>query len=62
MSERGMCNIYVIDLIKSEGYKLFIDWEGSKYCGITLQCQCDMQILTISVPGYTQENAGKIKT
>ena len=27
---------HLINAIEAEGYKLSIDWEGAKYCGITL--------------------------
>ena len=28
---------HLINAIQTEGYKLSIDWSGTKYCGITLQ-------------------------
>ena len=33
---------HLINAIKSEGYKLSIDWEGAKYCGITLDWNYDL--------------------
>ena len=46
---------HLINAIKSEGYKLSIDWEGTKYCGITLKWNYDLRTLTISMPGYVQK-------
>ena len=45
----------LINAIKSEGYKLSVDWSRSKYCGITLQWDYNMQNLTILMPGYVQK-------
>ena len=33
---------HLINAIKSEGYKLSIDWRGTKYCGITLNWDYDL--------------------
>ena len=46
---------HLINAIKSEGYKLSIDWGGTKYCGITLNWDYDLRTLTISMPGYVQK-------
>ena len=43
---------HLINAIKTEGYKLSIDWEGTKYCGITLDWNYNLRTLTISMPGY----------
>ena len=46
---------HLINTIQTEGYKLSIDWYGSKYCGIMLQWDYDMRTLTISMPRYVQK-------
>ena len=33
---------HLINVIQTEGYKLSIDWSGTKYCGITLQWDWEM--------------------
>ena len=52
---------HLIDAIQTEGYKLFIDWTGGKYCVITLQWDYDMRTLTISMSGYVQKMLVRFK-
>merc|ERR1711966_637790 len=52
---------HLINGIQTEGYKLSIDWSGTKYCGITMQWDYDMRTLTISMPGYVQKMLVRFK-
>ena len=47
---------HLIKAIKDEGYKLEVDWSGTRYCGITLDWDYDERTLVISMPGYVQKN------
>ena len=46
---------HLINAIKAEGYKVSIDWEGAKYCRITLDWNYELRTLTISMPGWLQK-------
>ena len=52
---------HLINAIETEGYKLFIDWEGAKYYGITLDWNYELRTLTISMPGYVQKMLVRFK-
>ena len=52
---------HLINAIQTEGYKLSIDWSGTKYCGITLQWDWEMRTLTIPMPGYVQKMLARFK-
>ena len=52
---------HLINAIQTKGYKLSIDWSGTKYCWITLQWDYDMRTLTISMPGYVQKMLVRFK-
>ena len=54
---------HLINAIQSEGYKLSIDWSGSKYCGMTLQWDYNTYAnLDYINAGVCAENVGKIQT
>ena len=52
---------HLINAIQTEGYKLSIDWSGTKYCRITLQWDWEILTLTISMPGYVQKMLVRFK-
>ena len=45
----------LIDVIKSKGYKLEVDWTGSQYCKIILDLDYGEQTLTMSMPGFKDD-------
>ena len=45
---------HLIDAIKST-YECSIDWEGTQYCGLTLDWHYDENYVDISMPGYVQK-------
>ena len=36
------------------GYKVSQDWEGTRYCGLTLAWNYDERHVTVSMPGYVE--------
>ena len=46
---------YLIKDMKKAGYKVAIDWDGSLYCGITLEWNYKEQWLDKSMPGYIEK-------
>ena len=42
----------LINAIKTAGYDVAIEWEGSLYCGMTLEWNYNEQWLDISMQGY----------
>ena len=52
---------HLIDSIRSKGYNLEVDWDGKRYCGITLDWDYETRTLTISMPGYVQKMLVRFK-
>ena len=52
---------HLIQAIKKGGYKLEVDWTGSRYCGITLDWNYNERTLVISMPGYVQKMLVRFK-
>ena len=42
---------HLINIIQ-EHYQLSTDWEGKRYCGISIKCNYQKQVVDLSIPGY----------
>jgi hypothetical protein len=42
-------------------YKITIDWQGTKYCGLNLEWNYQARTVTISIPGYIKKMLQKFK-
>ena len=51
---------HLIDTIK-ENYELSIDWEGTLYCGLTLNWQYEKGYVDVSMPGYVERALTKFQ-
>eukprot|EP00957_Ditylum_brightwellii_P125297 9550342-Ditylum_brightwellii.AAC.1 len=51
---------HLINSIK-EKYRVTVDWRGLKYCGISLEWNCQKEWVDISVPGYVMKSLTKLK-
>jgi len=51
---------HLIDAIK-ENYELSIDWEGTLYCGLTLNWQYEKGYVDVSMPGYVERALTKFQ-
>ena len=52
---------HLIQAIRKRGYKLGVDWTGSRYCRITLDWNYDEHTLVILMPGYVQKMLVRFK-
>ena len=51
---------HIIDALQ-QYYKIFIDWEGNIYCGLTLYWYYNKQTMYISMPSYIQKTLLKFQ-
>ena len=45
---------HLVDALE-EHYKIFQDWEGKTYCGLTLEWDYEARKVHVSMPGYVQD-------
>ena len=45
---------HLVDTLE-ENYEISEDWEGKKYCGLTLEWDYEARKVHVSMPGYVQD-------